>query len=198
MLGTLRRLTETAAVEHDAAEDDRFESFLEEEFFARLRAAGIPVPTLQVTRELGRRRITRVDAEWRGPNVSVFLDGRAYHALAAEKIADDLDRRNRLEAAGVLVLELTYADVMERFDEVVVPMLQAALDGAVAAEVDPRSIAGLVVTGLDERARRVAATVDAGAWAEREAARAESLAAANRLRLAGWRLQRSVSAGPQR
>jgi len=198
VLGTLRRLTETSAVEHEAAEDDRLESFLEEEFFTKLRGAGIPTPTLQVTRELGRRRITRVDAEWRGPDVSVFLDGRAYHALSAEKIADDLDRRNRMEATGVLVLEFTYGDVMDRFDDLVVPMLRQALSGEVGAAVDPRSVAGLVVSSIDERARRVAATVDASAWADREAARAESLASANRLRLAGWRLVRSVAPEGQR
>lgn len=198
VLGTLRRLMEVDAVEHDAAEDDRFESFLEQEFFDRLRAAGMPLPTLQVTRELGRRRITRVDAQWRGPDVSVFLDGRAYHALAAEKIADDLERRNRLEVDGVLVIELTYRNVMAHFDDVVLPMLQAALRGDVGPAVDPRAVAGLTVTGVDERARRVAATVDAAAWGASEAARSESLHAANQLRLAGWRLQRSVVAGAQR
>jgi ATP-dependent helicase YprA (DUF1998 family) len=195
ILGTLRRLTETRAVEHDEAEDDRLESFLEVEFFARLAAAGIPAPTLQVTRELGRRRVTRVDAEWRSPDVSVFLDGREYHAMSTEKIADDIDRRNRLDADGVLVLELTYGDVMDRFDEVVVPMLQQALTGTADGELDPRSLSGIEVTGVDERARRVAITLDAVAWAAGEVARREALTACNRLRLAGWRLQRSVRGG---
>ncbi len=54
------------------------------------------------------------------------------------------------------------------------------------------------MTAVDERARRVAVTIDADAWVEREAARREALQACNRLRLADWRLQRTVRGDGQR
>ena len=67
---------------------------------------------------IGGRRIIRVDCEYRDPNISIFLDGRAWHAQSDEKVLDDLEVRNTLEAAGTCVLEYAYQDVMNEFDRV--------------------------------------------------------------------------------
>ncbi|MHB1910506.1 MAG: DEAD/DEAH box helicase [Acidimicrobiales bacterium] len=192
VISTLRRLAEAPATEFEAAEDDRFESFLEEEFFERLSAAGLPAPTLQVVRQLGQGRITRVDAEYRAPDISVFLDGRAYHAQSLEKIADDLDRRNRLEAKGVLVLEFTWEDVMQRFDEVVVPALRSALHlENLEPSLDLQELPGLAIEHIDRSRHFARVVVNCVDWMSSESARQDSLTSSNRARLAGWRLHRS-------
>ena len=77
---------------------------------------------------IGGRRIIRVDCEYRDPNISIFLDGRAWHAESDEKVLDDLEVRNTLEAAGSCVLEYAYQDVMNEFDRVA-DEIRRALDG---------------------------------------------------------------------
>ena len=85
VVGTLARLAEADVRLQGVEEaDDQLESFLEREFFERLKAAGLPPPTLQVYRELEGGRITVVDCEYRDPDVSIYLDGRAYHAQSEE------------------------------------------------------------------------------------------------------------------
>lgn len=93
-----------------------------------MQNAGLPTPSLQVVREIGGQRITRVDAEYRDPDVSIFLDGRAFHAATLEQVASDLEKRNRLEAKDVLVLEFTFADVIQRFNEVAETLRLAWID----------------------------------------------------------------------
>jgi hypothetical protein len=191
ILGQLRRLADSSPVDFDATEDDRFDSFLEMEFFDRLAAAGMPAPTLQVTRELQGRRVTVVDATWSTPNISVFLDGRAYHAVSVDKIIDDLDKRNRLEARGDLVLEFTYRDVLTDFDDTVLPALRRALAGdMVDSGLDPATLSGLEVLNHRPAPGTSSVRVNPDAWLADEQARQRSLTAANRLRLAGWRLRR--------
>jgi hypothetical protein len=148
---------------------------------------------LQVVRVLGGHRIIRVDCEFRDPDVSIFLDGRQYHAQSVEKIADDLEVRNRLEATEVVVLEFTYADVMERFDSVA-ETVQRARTGHVGT-VDLDSIEGLDVEDVDDAARVVVARVDPASWVADEARRQEALTSSNRIRLAGYRLKRLVKDG---
>jgi len=195
VLGTLRRLAGAEAIAGAEAEDDRLESFLEMEFFERLKKAGLPAPTLQVVRVIGGRRIIRVDCEYRDPDVSVFLDGREYHTQSEEKILDDLEVRNRLEAQGVRVLEFTYRDVMDAFDNVAT-QLRAALDGASRdADLDLHALPGLAVEDVDPVSKTLVARVDAAAWMTSEAARIKSLRSANRARLAGWRLRRRAALG---
>lgn len=194
VIGVLRRLAGAAAVDGVEAEDERLESFLEQQFFDRLTAAGLPTPTLQVYRDLGSGRITVVDCEYRDPNVSIFLDGRAFHAQSVEKIEADVDRRNRLEHVGVCVLEFTYADVMEHFDVVAKAIRQALAGGSkgVDVDVDTGSLPGLRVLDVDSANKRIDAEVDAASWVRSESSRQASLNSANRARLAGWRLQRRV------
>lgn len=194
VIGALRRLAGIDAVAGIDPDDARLESFLEEEFYGKLQAAGLPAPTLQVVRVVGQRRIIRVDAEYRSPDVSIFLDGRAYHSLDRTKIMDDLEVRNSLEARGVRVLEYTYADVLHRFDDVAVQLKgalgQTPVDGSV-----PASGPGLVVVDVDEAARIVTTAVDVDAWVADEQARQGALQTANRMRLAGWRLTRRAVQG---
>ncbi|OEU96556.1 DEAD/DEAH box helicase [Streptomyces oceani] len=54
----------------------------------------------------------RVDAP--GPRVALYLDGYAFHAgREHHRTADDATKRTRLRADGMLVFQLTYADVQE-------------------------------------------------------------------------------------
>lgn len=192
VLATLRRLAGGSVTEAQPPEDDRLESFLELEFFGRLKAAGLPEPTLQVVRARENGRIIRVDAEYRDPDISIFLDGREYHAASREKIEDDLRKRNELEARGVLVLEFTYRDVMDRFEDVAT-LIKQARDAGVPTPAGPPYLGpGLALGSVDERRGLVRVTVDPEAWAKEEAARQQSLSSANVLRLQGWRLERSV------
>jgi hypothetical protein len=181
VLGGLRRLVSAPALSADDAEDDRFDSFLEVDFFRRLGAAGLPTPTLQVVREVGSRRVTVVDASYASPDVSIFLDGRAYHAASREKVIDDLERRNALEAQGQLVLEFTYRDVLERFDDI-----ERSLRVALGLDPSPSDMPGM------QRPRGLTTVaVDPDGWVESETTRQAALAECNRLRLAGHRLRRT-------
>ena len=188
VIGTLRGIVGAAGVADEELDNERLESFLEQEFFERLTSAGLPLPTLQVNRYVGKRLITRVDAEYREPDISIFLDGRAYHAQDPEKIRDDLHRRNKLEQQGVCMLEFTYGDVMRRF-EYVLETIGAALT-ATNENVDPATLQGLTVVHRDDAAKQADVEIPAAAWLADEAARASSLRSANRLRVSGWRLQR--------
>lgn len=190
VFSALRRLAAAHATPAAHPEDERLESFLEQEFFRRLREASLPEPTLQVVRELGGQRIMRVDAEYRDPDISIFLDGRAYHAQSLEKIVDDLYTRNRLEAQGVCVLEFTYHDVMERF-ATVVQAIKGARERPSKEAIDPRMLPGVTILEANEITKRAKVAVDATKWLRDETARETSLASANRLRLAGWRLHRA-------
>ena len=158
----------------------------------RLTAAGLPVPTLQVVREIGRRRIVRADAVYRDPDIAIFLDGRAYHAQTLEKILDDLEQRNRLEQWGECVLEFTYQDVMDRFDDVAEAVRRALKEVTEDPSLDVHKLPGIVMKAEDSSRRRATLIVDPQAWIADENTRASSLSSANRLRLAGWRLRREA------
>ncbi len=190
VLATLRRLAGSEVVEGLDPEDDRLESFLEQEFFARLQAAGLPLPALQVVRELGGRRAVRVDCEYREPDISIFLDGRAWHAQSVEKVADDLDARNRLEAQGVCVLEYSYRDVMDDFDRVAEELRSVLGGGKEDPTLDLAALPGWALKEEDPVSRKAVVVVDPGEWVRSEAKRHESLRSANRARLARWRLRR--------
>jgi DEAD/DEAH box helicase/Domain of unknown function (DUF1998)/Helicase conserved C-terminal domain len=191
IVGTLRRMVGAAGLGDEELDNERLESFLEQAFYERLVDAGLPLPTLQVSRYVGKRLITRVDAEYREPSISIFLDGRAYHAQDAEKIRDDLHRRNQLERRGVCVLEFTYGDVMNDF-AYVLETLGAALSGG-GKEMDPATLPGLTVVHHDDLAKQADVEIPASAWMAGDAARASSLRSANRLRVSGWRLRRRIA-----
>jgi len=190
VIPTLRRLAVVAGINQEPDPDEQLASFLEREFFERLIAAGIRPPTLQGIHRLANGRITVADALYADPDISIYLDGRAYHAQSAQRIAEDLHRRNQLEANGRLVLEYTYADVMHRFDDIA-EQLRQALDGSPHDLSKPPAVLNGVVSDAEPRVLRVA--VDSAAWIVAEANRQTHLAAANAARLGGWRLNRGLN-----
>jgi very-short-patch-repair endonuclease len=194
VIETLRHLATAPGIDYEPEPDEQLASFLEREFFERLEAAGIQAPTLQGIHRLPDGRITVADAVYADPDISVYLDGREYHSQSVERIRADLHRRNQLEQQGQLVLEFTYSDVLERFDDVAASLREALQAGAdrTPTNLPPN---GLVVTASDLNARRLDLTVNAYAWVRTEAARQQHLNAANAARLAGWRLHREVAAG---
>ena len=108
-----------------------------------------------------------------------------------EKIERDLASRNRLEERGELVLEFTFGDVMQRFDYVATTLKRALAGGEDDPSLDMDSLSGIDVDGVDDD-HRAHVLIDAHAWLASEPAREEALASCNRLRLAAWRLQRTV------
>lgn len=191
VMSVLCRIAEGVGVPAEDAENEKLESFLESEFYERMEAAGLPLPTLQVVREIGGHRIIRVDAEYADPNISIFLDGRAYHALSVEKIEDDLAVRNEVEAKGRRVLEFTFDDVMERFDEVA-KLIESALSAEVVPVTgDPNDLPGIEVVSLDPSTKVGTIRVDPAVWVESKEAWESALRSSNQLRLAGWQLERS-------
>ncbi len=190
VMSTLRRLAEGEATVSLDPENDKLESFLEVEFFERLKKLGLPEPALQVVREIGKARIIRVDAEYRDPDISIYLDGRQYHALTAEKIEDDLDIRNKLEAKGICVLEFTFRDVMHAFPKVAKSIGCALKQDTGRAALDPASLPGFVLRTADAGTKRARLAINVASWQRDEKCRQESLSSCNALRLAGWRLRR--------
>ena len=191
VMSVLRRIAEGVGVPAEDVENEKLESFLESEFYERMEAAGLPLPTLQVVREIGGHRIIRVDAEYADPDISIFLDGRAYHAFSVEKIQDDLAVRNELEAKGRKILEFTFDDVMERFDQVA-----TTIETVLAAEVvpisgNPSDLPGIEVLNLDPSTKIGTIRVNPAAWVASKEAWESALHSSNQLRLAGWSLQRS-------
>lgn len=192
VVSALRRIAGAQATEALDADNDELESFLEREFFERLQQAGLPEPTLQVTRtvrEHGRPRIiTRVDATYRDPNIAIYLDG-SIHRQSASKILEDLDRRNRLEAQGDLVLEYTFDDIMRRFEDVAADLRRALTGDTDDPDLNPEALPELPVSDLTGTQQAVV-DIDPDRWVHDKAAWQASLHSANRLRLAGWRLRR--------
>ncbi len=163
------------------------------EFFERLVAAGVRTPTLQVVREIGGRRIIRVDCGYRDPSVSIFLDGRMWHAGSREKVLDDLEVRNQLEARGDCVLEYAFGDVMGNFERVAEEVRQSLVGPGERSDVDIRQLPGLDAIEVDDHSGHATVRIDVAAWLASEDARRAALASANRARLAGWRLSRAVA-----
>lgn len=93
-------------------------SWLEREFLRLVAAAGLPRPSTQQV--LGRRgdRLIRVDAHFAGTPIVVELLGYRWHRTKAE-LAADVQRLNRLQLQGYVVLQFTYPDVVDAPSEVV-------------------------------------------------------------------------------
>ena len=129
----LHALDELAAVREATAlpprtDRKRFESFLEERFYALLKQAGLPLPsTQQILRTSDNRYITRADFTYDQPPLVIQTDGRAFHTATVSRIVEDLDRRNSLEGSGRQLLEFTYRDVIATPAQVVA-LVRAALD----------------------------------------------------------------------
>lgn len=87
-------------------------SWLEREFLRLLAAAELPRPTTQAV--LGRRgdRLTRVDIHFPGTNLVVELLGYRWHRTKPQ-LASDVQRLNRLQMDGYLVIQFTYPQVVD-------------------------------------------------------------------------------------
>jgi len=91
------------------------ESWLESAFLRLLRDAFLPPPRIQVVIEPGdgnRRRI-RLDGFYDDQHLVVEVSGHATHATRRQRQAD-AERRARLTALGLHIVEFTYEDVTER------------------------------------------------------------------------------------
>lgn len=103
------------------------DSPLESLMLAAIFDAGLPSPELQVEVADEEGFVARVDAAWPDRGVIVEADGKAFHLTEAAFEADRV-KRNRLRAAGWIVLEATsrmLLDDRRRF--------LRALEGALAA-----------------------------------------------------------------
>ncbi len=127
----LHALDELAAVREaislpSRTDRTRFESFLEETFYALLQQAGLPLPTTQqILRTSDNRYITRADFTYDQPPLVIQTDGRAFHTNTVARIVEDLDRRNSIEGSGRHLLEFTYRDVIGRPDHVIALVREA-------------------------------------------------------------------------
>ena len=88
-------------------------SSLERRFLALVRESGLPRPNCQQVQREGGRTIARVDFQFPGTNVVVEVSGRLGHASDEER-AKDAHRRNALQLRGLIVLEFTTGDVLDR------------------------------------------------------------------------------------
>lgn len=99
-------------------------SWLERRFLRLVRETGLPRPTCQHVYRAGGRTIARVDFHFAGSNIVVEVSGRLGHASDEER-AKDARRRNELQMLGLVVLEFTTGDVLDRPDEVIATLRQA-------------------------------------------------------------------------
>lgn len=94
------------------------ESWLEREFLAIVRASGLPLPVCQERIRRDGAFVARVDFLYRALGVVVEVSGHVHHSTREQQSADAA-RRTRLAAAGLLVVEFTYDDIVRRPDRVV-------------------------------------------------------------------------------
>ena len=86
-------------------------SALERRFLALVRRARLPLPMTQ--RTYRGERVIRVDAVWEREGVVVEVLGHRFHCTAVD-LQRDAQRRNELQAMGLVVLEFTAVDIDRR------------------------------------------------------------------------------------
>jgi very-short-patch-repair endonuclease len=94
------------------------DGWLEQEALRVVRAAGLPVPRVQVKRRTQGGGTARVDLLWDRHTLVAELAGHRSHATRRQRQSDD-ERAARLGLTGWHVVEFTYEDVVERPDYVV-------------------------------------------------------------------------------
>lgn len=106
-------LDELLAREHTS---DRAESWLESTFLRIVRDAWLPPPRVQVVTQSGARgRRIRLDAFYDDQLLVAEVGGHATHSTRRQR-QEDAERRGRLVAVGLRVVDFTYEDVTERPD----------------------------------------------------------------------------------
>lgn len=96
--------------EHTSA---RAESWLESAFLRLLRDGFLPPPRVQVVKALGGGGRVRLDGFYDDQRLVVEVNGHGSHATRRQRQAD-AERRARLLATGLRVVDFTYEDVTER------------------------------------------------------------------------------------
>jgi very-short-patch-repair endonuclease len=108
---------------------DRAESWLESTFLRIIRDAWLPPPRVQVVMH-GQR--IRLDAFYDEQQLVAEVGGHATHSTRRQRQAD-AERRARLVAMGLRVVDFTYEDVTERPDHIVRTLARLLGLDAVAA-----------------------------------------------------------------
>jgi very-short-patch-repair endonuclease len=85
-------------------------SWLERQFLALVRQAGLERPTCQRIHEADGRFVARTDFTWDGPMIVAELNGHRTHS-SRQQLARDAQRHGELGSLGWLVLTFTYAHV---------------------------------------------------------------------------------------
>ncbi len=88
-------------------------SYLERHFLELAREVGLPMPLCQRVIDDRTGRIGRVDCAWDDELVVVELLGYRWHRTKRQ-LQVDVERANRLQLAGWIVLQFTYEDVIGR------------------------------------------------------------------------------------
>ena len=91
---------------------DRAESWLESAFLRVIRDFWLPPPRVQVVKASGSRRI-RLDAFYDDQRLVAEVGGHGTHSSRRER-QRDAERRARLTAMGLRVVDFTHEDVTER------------------------------------------------------------------------------------
>jgi very-short-patch-repair endonuclease len=102
-----------AALDTRALGATRPDGMLEPRLARVLRDHGLPQPEFQYEVRVGGRLITRVDAAYPPVRVAIEVDGFEVHGTPSA-LQHDLERQNRLVAAGWIVLRFTWPDVIHR------------------------------------------------------------------------------------
>ena len=126
-----RGATRLRALLADAVEPGQVESILELRFLELCAAHGLPRPQTQA--QLGP---WRVDFWFPSLRVAVETDGARFHATAAKR-ARDARKDAALEAAGVRVLRLRWADVTRDPMGTAAAVRAAARQGSIAKRSSP-------------------------------------------------------------
>jgi hypothetical protein len=102
-------------------------SYLERHFLELARTVGLPMPLCQRVVDDRTGRIGRVDCAWEEELVVVELLGYRWHRTKRQ-LQVDVERANRLQLAGWIVLQFTYEDVVGR-PEYALELVRDALIG---------------------------------------------------------------------
>jgi len=97
---------------------DRADGLLETRMARLLKEHGLPRPVFQYEVRLNGRLIGRVDFAYPGLRIVIEVDGFEVHG-SPKALQADLERQNRLVAAGWTVLRFTWWDVVRRPEWVV-------------------------------------------------------------------------------
>lgn len=103
-------------------------TMLERRFLEVVARYRLPRPETQAWFRVEGRTIGRVDFVYRDEGIVIEVSGRRGHSSPAER-AKDAQRRNELQALGLVVLEFTWDDVTRRPDHVA-RTVREALDRA--------------------------------------------------------------------